>query len=198
MTTSLSTTFRRAARNLTTPDPDQTTLLPDTSTAETRPRGPRIGYSLAVRMALVDFALTLPCLLVLSAQSGADPSQTERPGLVALFVDFLFTGPLMETSIFHFGYKLTFSPRWKQTNRTRLIVYIILSDLIFFVLHLPRKSHGIFTQHSVSDAVVIGLISGSLFSLTYYKSVRLHYRPYLTTALCHGLSNGLLEVLSFL
>lgn len=149
-------------------------------------------------MALVDFALNLPCLLVLSAQSGADPSQTEQPGLIALFVDFLFTGPLMETAIFHFGYKLIFSPHWKQTNRTRLIFYIILSDLIFFVLHLPRKSHGIFTDHSFSDALVIGLVSGSLFSLTYYKSVRRHYRPYLTTALCHGLSNGLLEVLSFL
>ncbi|MFW7267211.1 hypothetical protein ACMAUO_04470 [Gluconacetobacter sp. Hr-1-5] len=181
----------------TVPNADQT-LLPNISTTETRQPSARIGYSLAIKMALVDFALNVLCLLALPGQSSADPHNHEQPGYIALFVDFLFTGPLMETSIFHFGYKFIFSRPWNLTGRTRLIFYIILSDLIFFVLHLPKQSHGIFTEHSFSAALVIGFVSGSIFSLTYYQSIRQHCRPYLTTALCHGLCNGLLEILYFL
>ncbi|MBB2170539.1 CPBP family glutamic-type intramembrane protease [Gluconacetobacter asukensis] len=197
MTTGFSATVRRATQILTAPKSDRP-LFGQTSTLAHRQPNARIGYSLAIRMALIDFVLSSLCY-VLSGQPVTDPHPNRQIDLtellIVLFVDVLFVAPLLETSIFHFLYKLIFSQLGKLTNRTRLIFYIILSDLIFFVLHLPKRSHGIFIYHSFYQALVIGLVSGSIFSLTYYRSVNeYHFRPYLTTALCHALVNGLLVI----
>ena len=146
-------------------------------------------------MALVAFALSALCYLVTEPRIAApyhDQQLNLTKSFIVLFLNVLFFAPLLETSIFHFGYKFVFSPTWKLTNKIKLILYIMLSDFIFFALHFPKKSH-FFVSHSFTEALVAGFVGGSIFSLTYYKSVNEYqFRPYLTTAFCHAFVNGLL------
>ncbi|MBB2204942.1 hypothetical protein [Gluconacetobacter takamatsuzukensis] len=198
MTTGLSTTIRRAARIVTTPGPEHS-LFGDAPPAGQQKTKRTIFYSLAVRMAVIDFLLSLPLILALAPADDVDSANFTPAGIARLVFNAIIAAPLMETSLFHFAYKAIFSLLRNRTERTKLFSYIAFSDVIFFILHLPKKTDGIFIHHSVVSALVIGTVSGSIFCLTYARSAHTdRVRPYLTTSLCHALYNGLMMAVMFL